>query len=77
MTRLQQDLQAARKADEAARARKWALHAAAPDLLEALIAMEREKADYMRLNNLGDPSNETTNKMARAAISKAQGAPHE
>lgn len=53
------------------------LIAAAPELLEALIAMEREKSDYMRLNHLGDPSNETTNKMARAAIAKAQGAPHE
>ena len=53
------------------------LFAASADLLEALIAMEREKSDYMRLNHLGDPSNETTNKMARAAIAKAQGAPHE
>ena len=53
------------------------LIAAAPELLEALIAMEREKSDYMRLNHLGDPSNETTNKLARAAIAKAQGAPHE
>ena len=53
------------------------LIAAAPELLEALIAMEREKSDYMRLNHLGDPSNETTNKLARAAIAKAQGEPHE
>ncbi|HET6890517.1 MAG TPA: hypothetical protein VFH31_05395 [Pyrinomonadaceae bacterium] len=49
------------------------LIAAAPELLAALIEMEREKADYMRLNNLGDPARETTNKMARAAIAKAIG----
>lgn len=47
---------------------------AAPDLLEALIAMEQEKSDYMTRNSLGDPSVETTNKMARAAIAKATGA---
>ncbi|KSD80016.1 hypothetical protein [Pseudomonas aeruginosa] len=47
------------------------LIAAAPDLLEALIAMEREKSDYMTRNNLGDPAIETTNKLARAAIAKA------
>lgn len=49
------------------------LIAAAPELLEALIAMEREKPDYMTRNNLGDPSEETTNRMARAAIAKAKG----
>lgn len=49
------------------------LIAAAPDLLEALIAMETEKSDYMRRNNLGDPSAEHTNKQARAAIKKALG----
>jgi hypothetical protein len=49
------------------------LIAAAPELLEALIAMEQEKSDYMRRNALGDPSVETTNKMARAAIAKAKG----
>ena len=49
------------------------LIAAAPDLYEALTAMEAEKADYMRLNNLGDPAKEHTNKMARAAIAKADG----
>ncbi|MEN4917537.1 hypothetical protein ABE485_02610 [Achromobacter spanius] len=50
------------------------LIAAAPELLEALIAMEQEKSDYMTRNALGDPSVETTNKMARAAIAKATGA---
>lgn len=49
------------------------LIAAAPELLEALIAMEREKSDYMTRNNLGDPAIETTNKLARAAIAKATG----
>lgn len=48
-----------------------ALIAAAPDLLEALIEMEREKSDYMLRNNLGNPAGETTNRMARAAIAKA------
>ncbi|ERW09411.1 TPA: hypothetical protein P6M69_000560 [Pseudomonas aeruginosa] len=47
------------------------LMAAAPELLEALIAMEREKSDYMTRNNLGDPALERTNKLARAAIAKA------
>ena len=50
------------------------LIAAAPDLLEALIAMESEKSDYMTRNYLGDPAKEHTNKMARAAIAKATGA---
>lgn len=49
------------------------LIAAAPDLLEALIAMEAEKANYMLINKLGDPAGETTNRMARAAIAKATG----
>lgn len=48
-----------------------ALISAAPDLLAALIEMEREKSDYMQRNNLGDPARETTNKMARAAIAAA------
>jgi hypothetical protein len=43
------------------------------DLLETLIEMEREKAEYMTRNNLGDPAKEHTNKKARAAISKALG----
>ena len=47
------------------------LIAAAPELLEALIAMEREKSEYMIRNNLGDPALERTNKLARAAIAKA------
>lgn len=52
------------------------LIAAAPDLLEALIAMEAEKADYMRSNKLGNPADEHTNKLARAAIAKALPALH-
>ena len=51
------------------------LIAAAPDLLEALIAMENEKTEYMTRNHLGDPSKEATNKMARDAIAKAIGDP--
>jgi hypothetical protein len=47
------------------------LIAAAPDLYEALKVMEAEKSDYMRINNLGDPAKEHTNKMARAALAKA------
>lgn len=50
------------------------LLAAAPELLEALVLMEKEKSDYMVKNNLGDPSKEYTNKIARAAIAKATGA---
>lgn len=49
------------------------LFAASKDLLLALIAMEQEKSNYMQINNLGDPANETTNKFARAAIAKALG----
>lgn len=49
------------------------LIAAAPELLEALIAMEAEKSDYMIRNKLGNPAAEHTNKMARAAIAKATG----
>ena len=50
------------------------LIAAAPDLLEALKIMEAEKSDYMTRNKLGDPAVEHTNRMARAAIAKAEGA---
>lgn len=49
------------------------LIAAAPELLEALEAMVAEKADYMRLNHLGDPEAQHTVKLARAAIAKATG----
>jgi hypothetical protein len=48
------------------------LHAINMQLLEALDAMESEKADYMRLNRLGDPAEEYTNKKARAAINAAK-----
>lgn len=51
-----------------------ALIEAAPELLAALIEMEREKSDYMTRNKLGDPAVEHTNKAARAAIAKATGA---
>ncbi len=43
------------------------------ELLEALVLMEREKSDYMIENKLGDPANETTNKLARKAIARATG----
>ena len=57
----------------ATKAEDKVLMAAAKDLLEALIAMEAEKSDYMRINNLGDPAAEHSNKQARAAIAKAIG----
>lgn len=41
------------------------------DLLTALLMMVDEKADYMRINNLGDPEKQHTIKVARAAIAKA------
>lgn len=40
-------------------------------VVAALEAMVAEKADYMRLNKLGDPAKEHTNKMAAAALAKA------
>lgn len=43
------------------------------ELLEALKAMLEEKEDYMRRNHLGNPAHETTNKIAHAAIAKAEG----
>lgn len=42
-------------------------------LLAALKLMEEEKSNYMRINNLGDPSKEYTNKIARAVIAAAEG----
>lgn len=47
--------------------------AAAPDLFNALMQMYREKREYMRLNNLGDPGNQTDCKAARLALNKAMG----
>ena len=44
------------------------------DLLAALIAMEAEKSDYMRINKLGDPAHQHTNKQASAVIAAATGA---
>lgn len=49
------------------------LISAAPDLLAALEIMEKEKTDYMLLNNLGNPAEESANIVARAAINKAKG----
>jgi hypothetical protein len=49
------------------------LMAAAPELAEALQAMVEEKADYMVRNNLGDPSQQHTIRVARAALDKARG----
>jgi len=43
------------------------------ELLEALKLMEAEKSDYMRINKLGNPAREHTNKLARKAIAKAEG----
>jgi len=49
------------------------LMAAAPCLLDALVVLVEEKADYMRRNNLGDPEREPATKQARAAIAIATG----
>ncbi len=38
---------------------------------DALAAMESEKSDYMIRNKLGNPAGETTNRMARAALTAA------
>ena len=38
----------------------------------ALEAMVAEKADYMIINNLGDPEEQHTIKQARAALARAQ-----
>lgn len=61
MTRLQQDLPAARKADEAARARKWAMHAS------------NNGGELSRLT-ASQPHPQRRAREACAAISKAQGA---
>jgi hypothetical protein len=45
---------------------------AASDLLSATQQLVEEKADYMRLNHLGDPETQHTIKIARAAIRKAE-----
>ena len=41
-------------------------------LVEALDQLIEEKADYMRLNNLGDPEKQHTIKVGRAALAEAQ-----
>jgi len=41
-------------------------------LREALEMMVEEKADYMRLNHLGDPETQHTIKVARAALSSGE-----
>lgn len=43
--------------------------AAAPALYEALNIMVAEKADYMRINSLGDPEEQHSIKLARKALS--------
>ncbi len=48
------------------------LIAAAPELLEALKLLHDETADYVRVNNLGDPWHNQSMKLARAAIAKAE-----
>ena len=42
-------------------------------LREALKEMVDEKCDYMRINNLGDPEQTHTVKLALAAINNAEG----
>jgi hypothetical protein len=49
------------------------LIAAAPALFEALESIVVEKADYMRLNHLGDPEAQHTVKQARSALALARG----
>ncbi|URI08786.1 hypothetical protein MW290_24730 [Aquincola tertiaricarbonis] len=46
----------------------------AGELLFALDEIEKEKSDYMLRKKLGDPSRESTNMAARAAIAKARAA---
>jgi hypothetical protein len=48
------------------------LIAAAPDLLMALKLLHDNTADYIRINNLGDPHQNQDMQMARAAIAKAE-----
>lgn len=43
-------------------------------LVEALEAMVEEKADYMRINHLGDPEATHTIQIARKALAAAKGA---
>lgn len=49
------------------------LVAAAPDLLAALERLHDDTADYVRINNLGDPYQNQNMRDARAAIAKARG----
>ena len=78
MNRAAKDLPAARKADEAARARKWASHAAdnggktgaAPGMLQD----DSRKLSRWLANQ---PHARQHVRDVCAAISKAQGAPHE
>lgn len=49
------------------------LIAAAPDLYEALLMMVEEKCDYMIINNLGNPEETHTVKVANAALRKVWG----
>lgn len=49
------------------------LHAAAPELLEALTRLYKETADYIQINNLGDMHHNKSMQDAKAAIAKAEG----
>jgi len=49
------------------------LHAAAPELLEALTQLYKETADYIQINNLGDTHHNKSMQDAKAAIAKAEG----
>lgn len=49
------------------------LIAAAPDLLAALQRLHDDTADYVRINNLGDPYQNKNMRDARDALVKARG----
>lgn len=51
----------------------WQLISAAPDLLAALKILHDETADYIKINNLGDPHHNKSMQYARDAIAKAEG----
>lgn len=51
------------------------LIAAAPDLLLAVKCLCEEMADYMAINNLGDPNEKHNYRLGMAAIAKAELSP--
>ena len=63
-------LWAAEQENAAANAR---LIAAAPELLAALERLHDDTADYIHINNIGDPYQNQNMRDARAAIAKARG----